>query len=77
MCQVPRFAGDLIFLRGNIWYYRSRGVSGGRFCVTVLCIRGTVLCDSFGSGSRETLMNTGVTENRPLLHPGGFYDRKT
>ena len=30
------------------------------------CIRGTVLCFANGSLSRETLMNTGVTENRPL-----------
>ncbi len=32
---------------------------------TVPCIRGTVLCDKNARQSRETLINTGVTENRP------------
>ena len=30
------------------------------------CITGTVLCYKIEAGLRETLMNTGVTENRPL-----------
>ena len=35
---------------------------------TVLCIMGTVLCYKSCHKTHETPVNTGVTENRPLLH---------
>ena len=39
------------------------------------CIRGTVLCFVFGLRSRETLMNTGVTQNRPNVIKLSFFNK--